>query len=404
MPFIAIIILFCTACDKFEISSKQAETFVRYYGIGMDDEGMQVIATDQGYLIMANVKNPGSGRDICIIKTDKYGNTIAPITTIGGASDEIGYIIKPMGDGYIIAGSKKESQNAVKNVYYILLNSEGDFEGNDKTIPLANINEAYAVFNNEAYDVFVEDDGELVFTGYTEYSATFEPTQQRDILFLKYNISANTAEFNRMGDKDEDEEAYSIALAYDTTYIFAGYKTNSGRKKISLVRWDGKNNILVGEDISTVGNSEAKCIINTKNKDIYGDDIFIISCNNEVITDQSQILLVETDYTLRKDSTVVLGSFGEKSINTVQSMSFSNNSLYLCGTSSSGESDYGDMLLIRLTQDGRNPQYLYMGDGTTYRGRGFDLTNENGYVITGASYLNEKSMITLYKVNSEGSL
>ena len=388
IPSIAMIILLGTACDKYDISSKQSETFIRFYGVGLEDGGMKVITTNEGYLIMANVENPGSGRDICIITTDEYGNTTSPVTTIGGAFDDIGYAIKPNGGGYIIAGSTQASENSDKDVYVIQLGSNGTVVW-DK--PIRNDN------NNEAYDVLVEDDGELVFTGYTE---TGESTQQRDILFIKTNATADVFEYNQIGRPTSDEEAHSIVLWRDTTFIFAGYQRSiTGTKDIYLLRWEGWkiSAPTKGLTINTEGNSEAKCIINTSTQ-----GRFLIACNNELSSNQSDILLLETDFNLDEHS-IISQNLGERSMNRVQSMAIHGNSLYLCGTSS-GELEYGDMLLIKLTAAGTNPQYHYIGDGASYTGSGFDLTKENGYVITGASYRNEKSMITLYKVNNEGTL
>jgi hypothetical protein len=385
--YIVIIILFGTACDKYEISSKQEETFVRYYGVGMQDEGLKVISTNDGFLIMANVANPGRGRDICIITTDKYGNTIAPVTTIGEAFDDIGYAIKPNSGGYIIAGSTQASQNGKKNVFVVQLRTDGSFEWQNPIDELPN--------NNEAYDVLVEDDGELIFTGYTEIN------EQRDIFFLKTNALAdNIIEFSYKGNNALDEEAYSVVLWKDSTYMFAGYQRNSsGIKDITCWRWGGYNSIAIPLYYrEPEGNSAATCIVNTSTE--YK---FLVACNKELSIDQSEILLLEIDTTMSVRN-VIPSRLGERSMNIVESMAFRGNSLYLCGTASSGGQDYGDMMLIQLSKEGTNPKYYYIGDGASYTGSGFDLTNENGYIITGASYLNEKSMITLYKVNNEGEL
>jgi hypothetical protein len=118
---------------------------------------------------------------------------------------------------------------------------------------------------------------------------------------------------------------------------------------------------------------------------------------------QSEILLLETDATMDVQN-VVSKRLGERSFNGVYSMSMHGGLLYMCGTSSSGESELGDILFVKLNDIDANPIYYYVGDGVSYKGSGFDLTDENGFVLTGASYLNEKSLITLYKVNSEGNL
>ncbi len=387
IPSIVIIILFVSACDKYDISSKQSETFARFYGVGLEDEGIKVISMSEGYLIMANVENPGSGRDICIITTDENGNTTAPILTIGGASDDIGYAIKPNSMGYIIAGSTRASENADIDPYVIQLGPNGTFEWE---------RQVFQPNNNEAYDVLIEDNGELVFTGYTESG---EATTQRDVLFLKTNATADsTLVFEKLGSPQADEEAFSLAFWQDATYLFAGYQRSStGTKDISLWRWNGITSPLVSY-YKTDGNSVAKSIINSDT-----ESKFLVACNNELSQNESNILFFETSWKINLDS-VDIKVLGEQSMNSVQSMDMRGNSVYLCGTSSSGELNYGDMLLIQTTKEGTNPQYLYIGDGVSYTGSGFDLTNDNGYVITGASYLNEKSMISIYKVNSEGNL
>ena len=248
---ILIIILSVSACDKYDISSKQSETFVRFYGIGLEDEGLQVISTDYGYLIMANVENPGRGKDICIITTDEFGNTFAPVLTIGRAFDDIGYAIKSNANGYIIAGSTMESQNADKDAYLIQLGPGGELEW-EKPIEHEN--------NNEAYDVLVENDGELIFTGYTESG---DATKERDILFLKTNANGEELEFNQLGNPNADEEANSVVLWRDSTYMFAGYQRSSnGTKDISLWRWEGISPVSSPLYYRTEGNSVAECIIN----------------------------------------------------------------------------------------------------------------------------------------------
>lgn len=383
-----LLILLVTACDNYDISSKQAETFVRYYGVGLEDEGMKVITTDEGYLIMANVKNPGFGKDICIITTDEYGNTTAPVTTIGGAFDDVGYTIKPMGEGYIIAGSTQASQGAAKDIYFIQLRADGSVE-RERTYPYAN--------NNEAYDVYVEEDGELIFTGYTESG---DATRQRDILFIKFDLIADSIiHFSNLGIPGADEVAYSVTFWKDSTYMFAGYRrANQETRIIYVVRWTGYGSLSLDLRYPMDGNSHAQTIINSET---HGR--FFVACNNELSANQSEIWLLETDSTMDVQH-VVPTKLGERPINSIYSMTMKGGSLYLCGTSSSSELELGDILLIKLSATGANPTYYYIGDGASYTGRGFDIADDGGYILTGASYLNEKSMIALYKVNNEGNL
>lgn len=386
-----LIILLVTACDNYDISTKQAETFVRYYGVGLEDEGMKVITTNEGYLIMANVKNPGSGRDICIITTDKYGNTTAPVTTIGGAFDDIGYAIKPRGEGYIIAGSSQTSQSGNKHIYFVQIRADGSVDWEIPPIDTLN--------SNEALDVLVPNSTELIFTGYTERG---EAASKRAIYYLKYDTSKDRDSaivvFNLQKNDNYDLVANSITyLEGESTYVFAGYRSNAETKYIYLLQWDGSTGGTLPLTISTDGTSEAISIINgTEEGSCW------VACNHELSSTESEILLYKTYANFSNTETP--RSLGERSMNRVQSIALHGNSLFLCGTSSSGELQYGDMTIIRFNENSPNPQYIYIGDGTSYTGNGFDLTNESGYVVTGAGYLNEKSMIALYKVNSEGNL
>ena len=49
------------------------------------------------------------------------------------------------------------------------------------------------------------------------------------------------------------------------------------------------------------------------------------------------------------------------------------------------------MFILRTGIDGSQPVYHYSGDGTTFTGNGFDLTADGGFILTGATYVNQQS-------------
>jgi hypothetical protein len=388
IPSLVILALLFSACDKTEISSRQADTFIRYYGVGLEDEGTKVITTEEGYLIMANVHNPGRGEDICIIRTDEYGNSTAPLQMIGGAFNDVGYAIKPGNGGYIIAGSTQLSQDADREIYIVKLSANGDFEWAHQPFPYA--------YDNEAYDVLVEDDGNLILTGYT---ALDESSQNIDMFYAKTDATATTnIRFTANGIPQADEVARSLVLWRDSTYIFSGYSIGTlGIREIFLLRWDGQFRGGKPLTIHTERPSEAVCIINTSE-----DSKFLVGCNYERSAGKTDILLLEVDTTLLERN-ITSKYLGERDNNFIMDMSLQGNSIYLAGTAASGESNHGDILFIRLTEFDSDPQYYYIGDGISNIGNGFDITKDNGYVFTGASFLNEKSSISLIKVDNEGN-
>ena len=61
-------ICFISACNNDSVSEEQAESFLKYYAAGVDNNtGTQVIQTSDGYVIMGNFENASTQKDIFII-------------------------------------------------------------------------------------------------------------------------------------------------------------------------------------------------------------------------------------------------------------------------------------------------------------------------------------------------
>jgi len=109
------VLVTCNSCNNYSISEKQAESFLKYFPISINDnQGYDVIQTiNGGYVIMANFSNPsitGSDQDIPIIVCDEFGRqeSISPIL-VGTSGSDWGYNMTNVDDGYLIAGSSSLS-------------------------------------------------------------------------------------------------------------------------------------------------------------------------------------------------------------------------------------------------------------------------------------------------------
>jgi len=382
---LSIITLMSISCDNYEISDKQSDSFLKFYGAGLEDEGMQVISTDEGYLILGNIENPGRGKDICIIQTDKFGNSIAPINLYGGQWDDFGYVIKSNSSGYIIAGSTQKVESGDLDVFLVQINSVGD------TLWTRSYGRS---FDDEAFDLLMLDNNHMVLTGYTDST----DVRRKDFLFFEVNAEGDSLNFNFTG-LEQDEVACSIVPS-GNSYLLAGYSnrlataTQQYIKSIFVLRWDGRGSSI--PYYHPIGASSEAVEIKALNQNEY-----ILSCVVQPAqASESQIYLVKMD---ESGHFLWEKGFGERTVNTASDLYIHDNSLYVLGTSTNEET-FGDMLILKTSLSGDNPSYFYAGDGTSYQGNGFDFTSDGGYIITGSNFVNNRSVITLCKLNAEGIL
>jgi len=104
-------------------------TFQRAYGGTAMDEGTSVRqTTDGGYIIAGTSTSYGSGgRDILVIKTNAFGDTIWT-KTFGGATDnEYGFCVQQTTDGgYIVSGVASSFADVAGDMYLLKLTPTGD--------------------------------------------------------------------------------------------------------------------------------------------------------------------------------------------------------------------------------------------------------------------------------------
>ena len=382
-----IITLMSISCDDYEISDKQADSFLKFYGAGLEDEGMKVITTDEGYLIMGNLENPGNGKDICVIRTDKFGNTLASVKTYGGEWDDFGHIIKPNPTGgYIIAGSTQKEEQGDLDVFLIHISSTGD--------TLWTKSYGWRSFDEEAYDLLVLDNNNIVMTGYIDSTDVL-----KDFLFIETNASGDLVNFNHIGYDNQDDVAYSI-IPKGNSYFLAGYTfgtTQQLSKHVLLMQWNGIGaSINLSSAFSSLGPSSEAVAIKALNENEY-----ILSCVVQPAQGSgSQIYLVKIDDSGNK---IWEKSFGERTVNIANDFTIHDGSLYVIGTSTNGETS-GDMMILKTGLSGDSPLYFYAGDETSFTGNGFDFTPDGGYIVTGANFTNNNSVITMCKLDAEGLL
>lgn len=387
--YIFLIFLFIFSCDKEEFDSGQAETFIKYFGGDRPYDGIQVLSADDGgYIILGNIENSNRHQDICIVRTDVYGNTVEPIKVYGSFYDDYGYAIKKNNDGYIIAGSTKMTNTSDKEIFLVQIDNAGTeiwsrSFGSER--------------DDEAFDILVLDNQDLVLTGYSKVSEN-----NTDLMIAKTNSAGDSLWMRTQGLLDENEIGNSIVEA--GSYFIIGGSRNTGSSEnatqngyLVQVTDQGRNPLLVTFD--TDGASEISSVVDAGNNNFYA------ACTVESeLRDRSKINIINFRHNTDNEiDTIWTKEYGEGIFNRTSYIRANNNSVTVVGTSGTNIAS-GDLLLLNIDLEGNSPEYNYTGDGNSFIGNGFDFTSDGGYIITGSNYSNGNSVITLAKLNSGGKL
>jgi hypothetical protein len=380
------------SCDEDNVSDSQSESFVKYYGGGFKDEGMRVISlSDGGYLLMGNIATPDKGKDICVIITDKYGNSTGPANLYGGNYDDYGNVIKKNDRGYVIGGSTQESKDGKKNIFLVQI-SENGTELLKKQISSKN--------NEEVYDLLVLDDQSLVLTGYI----TDPETSKNNMLLKKTNDSLaidSTLIFKDLGFSSSDEVAFSIMkTAVANTYMLAGYTTDrlhpdDATKILQIIHRNQFNITAIYYPGNIEKNAYAVSLIPQEDNTSY------VICNVNTETEK-QIKVKKISVSGNKIIQQWEKYYGESESFKASYGFAQSNKLYVIGTS--GSDNYGNILFLEIDNDGNLTDSRTIGDGFSFQGNGFDFTPDQGIIIAGSNKKNENSLITLIKLKSDYSL
>ncbi|MCK4855784.1 MAG: hypothetical protein KAT31_16005, partial [Bacteroidales bacterium] len=177
-------ICFISACNNDSVSDKQAESFLKYYTVGIVNTGTVVIQTSDGYAIMGNFENGSGQEDIFVIFTDEFGRekTGGPIDN-GTDLNYNGYsMIRLRDGGYIISGSSFNDTQTQKSGYLVNISSDGRILWEQN----------YSGYQElEFRDVFEALDDNLIMTGYVkdnqedEDVIIFKTTAQGEFMWIK---------------------------------------------------------------------------------------------------------------------------------------------------------------------------------------------------------------------------
>lgn len=221
-----ITFLFLSAQSWAQITFQK--TFSTYGGCALSVQQ----TSDEGYIVGGWISGDLGQFNMCLIKTDKYGDTLW-VKKFKSASEAIGYSVQQTNDGGYIIGGK--TVNSPTNGFYLVkTDNNGDTVWSKIYI---------GDFWQEGCSIHQTFDGGYVIAGSnrTTFSNDFK------VYIIKTNELGDTVWAKSYGDTTQwPDYGYSIMQTTDHGYIIAGMYDDSlaSNADVYLIKTDSSGNLL----------------------------------------------------------------------------------------------------------------------------------------------------------------
>jgi len=181
----------------------------RFYGGKKEDRAEAIIKDDGGYVIAGSTESWGHGdKDMYLIKTDKSGNRLWH-QVYGGEDDDVANDIIATDDGYVIVGTTDSFDLTDKDVYVVKVDKHGKLLWQH----------LYGGGRDDVGNAIIEDDDGYVVVGGT--ASTGKPGYEMDIYLFKISKKSGKLLWQRTYGKEDEDIGYDIAKTEDG-YIIVG--------------------------------------------------------------------------------------------------------------------------------------------------------------------------------------
>ncbi len=392
-----LMITILAACVKEkEISTTQADNFLKMYGSYKANEGYDLKQTsDGGYIITGKTMISELNEDIILIKTDQYGNQEWEKTFDVENGNDSGNSLEIDSDGgFIIFGT---CTNLAGNTDMFLLktNSTGDSLWSRQIDVLS--------LDQDGKSVKTTVDGGYILVGTTEVIGV--DGTHKDIYMVKMDASGNKIWGKTYGSSTEDDDARCVIENYDNKYMIIGktksfpinpndvsyniYVTINSPVEGTVINFCTYGKSSEDEGVGVVKTSETNYIMAGTISDNSTKKIYVRKFGN----DQSSGL---------QDSIWVKNFNGTGNTFARSISSTGDNGIVIVGMDVDGTNS--DIYIIKIDNDGNEIFSQTFGGEKRDEGNAVIETNDNGFAIIGTTEYDNRSMICLIKTNSVGNL
>jgi len=383
---ISLLVSFLFSCEK-EVSEKQSDYFIKMYGNYQLDEGFDMQQTvDGGLIIVGSSERTNTGKDIIMIKVDKYGNEASwSPRYFGGEDDDAGYCVKSISGGYVICGSTTvEDANGDKNLDAIIFktDTEGNIIGESKTFG--------GDYDDEAFCIVEKQSGGFMFVGYTSTSFT------ESELFVG-RVDERLGNFDDSQSVTYNGKILKVRNIGASSYLAMGNKYSGGTgSEVDYfyvpINEDGNYSDYILFDEEDGNETFSSFIVNNTDEiHMVGTLSSLSGANGKILVNKIQNRMVVSSFSINED-----GTFEGKDIAITKDGGYA-----ILGTRTLA----GDKNIILYFTDanGKVLSSKIFGASGDQIAESF-IYGENEIIILGRNSYESNSMITIIKTDLEGNL
>lgn len=384
-----------SACfDEKEISSSQAEAFMKYYNNYPVFEGADVKPlSSSGYALIGTVRISDGSTRICLLKTDDYGN-LEDSLYYGAGMNARAHALQVLSDGgFAILGSADNSVTGMREVYFIRTNGQGDTLWTSRIRHLG---------DTEAQHFEVTSDGSFVMTGYAQSSSL---NNNKEVLLAGLDEDGAPLFWSpKIYGAGKDDEGEYIQILDDGSYVITGttrsYPSGTPYSHAFVAKATVFGGIPGIFTLDASSDEKASCIR------VIDNTHFLVlgSTKNPLTGNSNDIMLKKVSLSGFSISTEWTRTFGGTGNDYGVSLLAGSGSIQILGTVGTTLLNTAIELII-TDNDGNNPRYSIFGLSTELSGTSMERTDDNGFIISGTNKYSDNSIsATLIKTRSDGSL
>jgi hypothetical protein len=386
--------VFIISCAKTEISPKQADVFVKYFGGSVSDTAFDaanglVTCSDGGYALTGQLFNSVYGTRACFIRTDQYGNELSfsPLI-LGNGNTSVGHsLCKTMDGGFLVVGYVVVTGKTDKDVLLVKIKENGTIAWT-RTFPYPSI--FINPKNEEGFSVSELASGNILVGGYIESTGN----GGKDVYIMLLN-SSGVKIWERSYGFGGNEVVNSFIKKGDY-FLLMGYKESQYspfQRSAFIVKVDTLSGIPF--DTRYFGEANNASAV----KSVSDGDITYILANG-VNSGVSGIYLIKLKNDMQDvvwEKFLLKGSVGDDINQVGNDIILNNNQIIIIG--SSGQYPDTDFLVDVLDSDGNllnSGSNIIQAQGSE-EGRAGVIGPDGRLTIAGTNIVQGTSKIVLFK-------
>lgn len=369
LPLILLfLVLSAISCDQNDVSEDQARSFIKFYRYYAEFVAADVSQSGSGYAILGTIETLTEGSQICLLKTDAYGNVIDS-AYYGRSLDDKAYCLETLDDGgFAILASSVNPETEKSEVYFIRTDADEHVKWSHFIGGPGNV---------VARHFEISSHGSFIMTGYAEKSST-ETTRQLWIAALDSN-GDQPYWSPRITSSLKNAEGRHIQILDDGSLVLTGVTENDPSSTsyshsfiLKATSTGGATDIFY---IPAPGSETGVCIRP------MGNDEFLVLGTRTGSTNSS-ISLNYISFTTRQVEWSKTYNSVQSSIG--QSMIINNDQIYILGTTSRTATS-SSITVLKTDFSGNLSSEFDYGSGSELSASAFEMTSDGGFIIVGTN-------------------